>query len=250
MAIMRLKVIFGHPKWPPAAILLKKIKVAYWSEMARNVIKSDFRSSKMAKKIQKNKSCVLIWNSEKCDRKWFSIIQNGRRQPFCEKKVVYWSETARNAIESDFQSSKMAVGSHFVEKKSCVLIWNDEKCDRKWFSVIQNGRRQPFCEQNKKLSIDLNWREMRLVIQNGRRQPFCEQKKSKLRIALKWREVRSKFIFGHPKWGGGGASQWPACKPFGDIHSVCPWANTPILVFIYSQCIMNETPLLRMSIRM
>ena len=33
--------------------------------------------------------------------------------------------------------------------------------------------------------------------------------------------------------GGGGASQWPArpaCKPFGDIHSICPWANTQILV--------------------
>ena len=27
-----------------------------------------------------------------------------------------------------------------------------------------------------------------------------------------------------------GASQWPACKPFVDIHSICPWANTPILV--------------------
>ena len=31
---------------------------------------------------------------------------------------------------------------------------------------------------------------------------------------------------------GGGASQWPACKPFGDIHSICAWANTPILVII------------------
>ena len=32
---MRSKVIFGHPKWPPVAILWIK-KVAYWSEMARN----------------------------------------------------------------------------------------------------------------------------------------------------------------------------------------------------------------------
>ena len=32
--------------------------------------------------------------------------------------------------------------------------------------------------------------------------------------------------------GGVGASQWPVCKPFGDIHSICPWANTPILVLI------------------
>ena len=108
---MRLKVIFGHPKWPPAAILLKKKEVAYWSEMARNVIKIDFRSS------------------------------------------------------------KMVAGSHFVTKnKSCVLIWNSEKCDRKWFSVIQNG-------------------------------------------------------------GGGAYNGHAACKPFGDIHSICPWANTPILVY-------------------
>ena len=35
---MRWKVIFGYPKWPPAAILWKK-----------NAIESDFRSSKMLK---------------------------------------------------------------------------------------------------------------------------------------------------------------------------------------------------------
>ena len=51
---------------------------------------------------------------------------------------------ARNAIESDFRSSKMVAGSHFVKKKS------------------------------------------------------------KLRNDLKGREMRSKVIFGHPKWGGGG----------------------------------------------
>ena len=78
-------------------------------------------------------------NGEKCDRKWFSVIQNGRRQPFCEKKVAYWTEMARNSIKSDFRSSKMAAGRHFV-------------------------------------------------------------KKSKLRIDLKWREMRSKVIFGNPKW--------------------------------------------------
>ena len=26
---------------------------------------------------------------------------------------------------------------------------------------------------------------------------------------------------------------WLACKPFGDIHNICPQANTPILVLIY-----------------
>ena len=208
--------------------------------MARNAIESDFRSSKMAQ-IGLPKSCVLIWNGEKCDRKRFPVIQNGRRQPFCEQKIIvaywsemtrnchqkwisviqngrwqpfcekysclltemarnaitsdfrsskmaagsqfvrkkikvaYWSEMARNAIDSNFRSSKMAAGSHFVnnfkkiklrnwsemarnaiesdfrsfkmaagshfvnkikKSKSCVLIWNGEKCDRKWFSVM------------------------------------------------------------------------------------------------------------------
>ena len=65
------KVNFGHPKWPTAAILSKiskQIKVVYRSEMARNEIESDFRTSKIAtgshfvKKIHKKKSkkSVLI----------------------------------------------------------------------------------------------------------------------------------------------------------------------------------------------
>ena len=157
---MARNAIFGHPKWPPAAILWKKIKLPYWYEMARNAIerdfwsskmaasshfvkkkfilmlneeKCDFRSSKMAGSHFVKKSCLLISNDEICDRKWFSVIQNGRRLPFCE----------------NFRSSKMATCSHFVGKKSCVFIWNGEKCDQKRFSVIQNGRQQPFCEKNK-----------------------------------------------------------------------------------------------------
>ena len=44
---------------------------------------------------------------------------------------------ARNATESDFRTSKMAAGSHFVKNftkiKIVVLIWNGKKCDTKWF---------------------------------------------------------------------------------------------------------------------
>ena len=111
----------SHPRWPPAAILSKKFK---------------------------KKSSVWMWNGQKCHRKWISDIQNGRRQPFCQKfpkktKVAYRSEMARNAIESemailskiskknnvayrcemdrneiesDFRASKMAVGSPFVKQ--------------------------------------------------------------------------------------------------------------------------------------
>ena len=97
--------------------------------MARNVIKSDFQSSKMAAggHFGENNSKI---------------------------KVVYWSEMVRDAIESDFRSSKIQNGrrGHLWEKsqkyKSTALIRNSEKCDQKWFSVIQNGRRQPFCEKN------------------------------------------------------------------------------------------------------
>ena len=60
---------------------------------------------------------------------------------------TYWSEMARNAIESDFRSSKMANLWINYLKKCCVLIWNGEKCDQKWFSVIQNSRRRPFCKK-------------------------------------------------------------------------------------------------------
>ena len=115
------KMIFGHPKWPPAAILWNlKNKVVYWSEMARNAIESDFRSSKMA-----------------------------TGSHFVKKTGAYWSEMARNAIKGDFRSSNIAAGKN----KSCVLIWNGEKCDKRLFSVIQYGRRQPFCEQKIKIKV-------------------------------------------------------------------------------------------------
>ena len=49
------------------------------------------------------------------------------------KKESYWSEMARNATESDFRTSKMAAGRHFVKNipkiKIVVLIWNGKKCD-------------------------------------------------------------------------------------------------------------------------
>ena len=126
-----------------------------------------------------------------------------------KKKVVYWSKMARNAFESDFRSSKMAAGSHFVKKKLCI----DLKWREMWSKVI--------CGHPKWPPADILW------------------KKSKLRIDLKGRELRSKVIFVIQNWGGGGASQWPACKPFGDIHSICPWANTTILVSHYTSSFLQ-----------
>ena len=67
--------------------------------------------------------------------------------------------------------TKMA-GGHFEKKnESCVFIWNDEKCKRKWILDIQNGRQRPCCE-----------------------------KKWMLRFHLNWREMQTKMNFRHPKW--------------------------------------------------
>ena len=84
---------------------IKTKKGDYWYEMARNAIERDFRPSRMVAgghfENSKNKSCILIWNGEKCDQKWFSVIQNGR----CEnlKKVEYLSEMGKNVIKSNCQ---------------------------------------------------------------------------------------------------------------------------------------------------
>ena len=72
---MRWKVIFGHPKWPPK-------KNLYRSEMARIAIKGLHPKWPTAAILSK-------------------IAQ-----------VAYRSEMARNAIESEFWTSKMADGSH------------------------------------------------------------------------------------------------------------------------------------------
>ena len=53
--------------------------------------------------------------------------------------------------------------------------------------------------------IDQKWPEMRhpkCDLQNGRRRPFCQKFKKIIKICmdLKWPEMPSKVIFGHPKW--------------------------------------------------
>ena len=91
---MQTKINFGHPKWPPAAIFRKKMKVVFWSEMVRNANENEFRTSRMAtgnrfdlnfdlkywevqtgwrQAFWKNESFVLIWNGENCKKnRWAS----------------------------------------------------------------------------------------------------------------------------------------------------------------------------------
>ena len=149
-------------------------KMADRSEMARNSIESDFRTSKMAaKKIHS----VSIWNGQNCYRKWISDIQN------------------------------------------CRSIWNGQKCNQKWFSNILNVRQRPFCKTFKK--IILYWSVLKKIKKKveyrsemarnkiesefrtskmGAAGHFVKKIKQKFRIDLKRPEILSKVTFGHPKW--------------------------------------------------
>ena len=90
---MRSEVNFGHPNWPTAAILSKiskKIKLRIdlkWPEIQS---KENFGNSKWP-------TAPIISKISK------------------KNEVAYRSEMARNAIESEFWTSKMAGGSHFVK---------------------------------------------------------------------------------------------------------------------------------------
>ena len=75
----------------------------------------------------------------------------------------------------------MGAGGHFVNvlKKSFVLIWNCQKCHRKWVLDIQNSCRQPFCKKITKIKVMvLIWygKKWFLDIKNGYRWPFLKQK--------------------------------------------------------------------------
>ena len=77
--------------------------------MARNAIESEFWISKMGadghivKKFKKKYKFRI-------DLKWPEMRWNLK-----ENKVAYRSEMAINAIESEFRTSKMADGTHFVK---------------------------------------------------------------------------------------------------------------------------------------
>ena len=166
-----------------------------------------------------------IRNGQKCNRKWFSDIQNGRRKKlilyrsemtklaieseFQTSKMADRSEMARNAIKGDFRTSKMSDGGHFVQIKFRIdLKWPEMRSkdvNIRTSKMVDGGH---FVKKLKKIKfrIDLKWPKIRSKMNfrhpNGRRQPFCKkiQKKIKLRIDLKCPEMRSKMNFGYPKW--------------------------------------------------
>ena len=67
-------------------------------------------------------------------------------------------------------------------------------------SATQSPPRGPSPPRHNFVSA-MTFEGFKLPIQNGRRRPFCQTFCfKKLRIDLKWPEMRSKVICGHPKW--------------------------------------------------
>ena len=84
---------------------------------------------------------------------------------------------ARNAIESEFRTYKMADGSHFVKSFKKKVVYRSELAGN---------------------AIESEFRTYKM----GAGGHFVKkiQKNLKLRIDLKWPVMRLKVNFGHPKW--------------------------------------------------
>ena len=75
--------------------------------MVRNAIQSDFWTSEMATGGHLKK--IIRYRSE--------MAKIAIESEFQTSKMADRSEIARNAIKSDFRTSKMSAGGHFVKKK-------------------------------------------------------------------------------------------------------------------------------------
>ena len=73
--------------------------------------------------------CIPCFNCL-CSVLAMSLVHNKNLiSQFLKSKMADRSEMARNAIQSEFRTSKMTESSHFV--KSCISIRNGQKCE--WF---------------------------------------------------------------------------------------------------------------------
>ena len=103
----------------------------------------------------------------------------------------------RNAIESDFQSSKIAAGSHFVNKFKQIKV--------------------AYWSENGENAIESDFRSSKMAAGSH----FVKKLKNKV---AHWSEMARNAI----------ASDFQSsCKPFGDIHSICKYTNSSLLLETY-----------------
>ena len=114
---MRSKVIFGHKKWPTAAGLSKKVFFGHpkWPiELFSNI--QYVRRWPFCKHFFLNFRIYLKWPEMRSKvnfghPKWPTAVILSKNS---QKQVAYRSKMARNAIESEFRTSK--------KKLSCISI--------------------------------------------------------------------------------------------------------------------------------
>ena len=109
----------------------------------------------------------------------------------------------KNAIESEFRTSKMVAGSHFVKKfKKFKKFRIDLKCRNASKAIFGYPKCPP---KNTKIlhrsemarnTIESDFRISKMAAGGH----FVKNLKKKFLIDMKWPEMRSKVNFGHPKW--------------------------------------------------
>ena len=118
---------------------------------------------------------------------------------------------ARNAIESEFRTSKMGAGSHFVKnfKKNKIPYWSkmQRNAIKREFRTSNMADGSHFVKISKKNKVAYRSEMARNAIENEFRTSkmadcshFVKKFKTKIkfRIDLKWPEMPSKVSFGQP----------------------------------------------------
>ena len=116
------------------------------------------------------------------------MARNAIESEFRTPKMADQSEMARNAIQSDFGTSKMAAEKNLYRSEMAKIAIESEfqkfkMADR--FEIARNA-------------IESEFRTSKMADSSHFVKIF--QKQIKLRIDLKLQEMRSKVNFGHPKW--------------------------------------------------
>ena len=125
---------------------------------------------------------------------------------------------ARNAIESDFRTSKMAADGHFVKKTTEEVSYGSEMARnviesefRTFKMAAGENKKVPYRSERTRNAIESEFRTYKMadrseMARNAIESDFRTSKMvagghcvKKIRIDLKWPEMRSKVIFGHPK---------------------------------------------------
>ena len=118
-----------------------------------------------------------------------------------KKKSWYRSEMARNAIESEFGHPKWPTAAIMSKISKKIKVAYRSEMAR---NAIESDFRTS--KIKKKIRIDLKWPEMRSKVNLGHpKWPTAailskSSKNKKLHIDLKWPEIQSKINCGHPKW--------------------------------------------------